>query len=70
MGTPLCDNPTLQACKINTFLIFDTHLRGAIDKTVSPTLMNKLQAFPLLRHKIQTFSIVFNINLFKTNMPT
>jgi hypothetical protein len=47
----------LQARQINTvFQIFDTHLSRDIDKTLSITLINALQAFPLLRHKILTFA--------------
>jgi hypothetical protein len=50
------DIATLQAHQMNMVSqIFYTHLSRAIDETVSPTLTNELLAFPLLRHKIQTF---------------
>ncbi len=39
---------TLQVHQINmVFQIFDTHIRGGVDNSISLMLMNDLQAFPL-----------------------
>jgi hypothetical protein len=33
--------------------IFDTHLSGRIDKSISPEVMNSLAPYPMLRHKLK-----------------
>jgi hypothetical protein len=54
------DIATLQTLRINTVSqIFETHLSGGIDKDISPDLLNSLQAFPSLRHKLRLFAQVF-----------
>jgi hypothetical protein len=56
---------------------FETNKSGGLDKTISPTLMTNLQAFPLLRYKIQLFAQNFQRMPFqkkyartKTNLAT
>jgi hypothetical protein len=47
------DIATLQTLQITTVSrIFETHLSGGIDKTISPDLLNSLQTYPSLRHKL------------------
>jgi hypothetical protein len=54
------DIATLQTLRINTVSqIFETHLSGGIDKSISPDLLNSLQAFPSLRHKLRLFAQAF-----------
>jgi hypothetical protein len=56
----------LQAHLVNTVSqLFDIHLSGGIDKTASPMLMNVLQAFPFLRHKIELFTQSFHHRPFR-----
>jgi hypothetical protein len=60
------DIATLQTLQINTVSqIFETHLSGGIDKTISPDLMTSLQVYPSLRHKLQLFDQAFQQMLFK-----
>ncbi len=51
---------TLHTLRINTVSqIYETHLSGGIDKNISPDLLNSLQAFPSLCHKLRLFSQAF-----------
>jgi hypothetical protein len=60
------DIATLQVLQIYTVLqIFDSHLGGDIDKTISPRLLNDPYVSPLLIHKIQIFSQNFQRNPFR-----
>jgi hypothetical protein len=46
------DIATLHTLQINTVSqIFETHLSGGIDKSISPDLLTSLQPYPALRHK-------------------
>ncbi len=61
-GSPFypADIATLQTLQITTISqIFETHLSGGIDKTISPDLLNSLQAYPSLRHKLRLFAQAF-----------
>jgi hypothetical protein len=40
--------------------LFETHLSGRIDKSVSPELMNSLSQYPALQHKIRIFVRAFS----------
>jgi hypothetical protein len=45
---------TLEVQRITTVSqIFDTHLSGRIDKSISPEVMNSLAPYPMLRHKLK-----------------
>jgi hypothetical protein len=47
------DIATLRTLQITTVSrIFETHLSEGIDKTISPDLLNSLQAYPSLRYKL------------------
>ncbi len=46
---------TLEVQRITTVSqIFDTHLSGRIEKSISPEVMNSLAPYPMLRHKLKT----------------
>jgi hypothetical protein len=56
----LADIATLQALQLTTVSqIFETHLNGGIDKDISPDLLNSLQAYPSLRHKLRLLEQAF-----------
>jgi hypothetical protein len=60
------DIATLQTLRINTVSqIFETHLSGGIDKDTSPDLLNSLQDYPSLQHKLRLFSQAFQRMLFR-----
>jgi hypothetical protein len=64
------DIATLQPLQITTVSqIFETHLSGGIDKTISLDLLTSLHAFPSLRHKLRLFAQAFQCMPFRTNMP-
>jgi hypothetical protein len=45
---------TLEVQRITTVSqIFDTHLSGRIDKSISPEVMNSLALYPILQHKLK-----------------
>jgi hypothetical protein len=47
---------TLEVQRITTVLqIFETHLSGRIDKSISPELMTSLTLYPVLQHKLKVF---------------
>jgi hypothetical protein len=46
---------TLEVQRIKTVSqIFDTHLSGRIDKSISPEVMNSLAPYPMLQHKLKS----------------
>jgi hypothetical protein len=54
------DLTPLQIHGISTVsLLFDAHLKGEIDKTVSPDLLLWLQPYPGLHHNIRLFTQKF-----------
>jgi hypothetical protein len=54
------DIATLQTLQVTTISqIFETHLSGGIDKDISPDILNSLQAYPSLQHKLRLFAQAF-----------
>jgi hypothetical protein len=54
------DIATLQTLQINTVSqIFETHLSGGIDKNLSLEILNSLQTYPSLQHKLRLFAQAF-----------
>ncbi len=60
------DIATLQTLQITTVSqIFETHLSGGIDKTISPDLLTYLQAYQSLSHKLRLFAQAFQCMPFR-----
>ncbi len=54
------DIATLHTLQINTVSqIFETHLSGGIDKSISPDLLTSLQPNPALCHELRLFAQAF-----------